>query len=116
MASDFETALETGDIAALRAIPKADLHNHAIGGGNRDFVREKTGVDIAPIDQVLHSMDEMHEWAGKHTGQAFKGPHGRMIGIGVNDEFLALYRAGVFTAAELDQIRLNGLTDQPLRR
>ena len=28
---------------------------------------------------------------------------------------VALYRAGVFTAAELDQIRLNGLTDQPLR-
>jgi adenosine deaminase len=81
MSSDFETALAAGDIAALRALPKADLHNHAIGGGNRDFVREKTGVDVAPIDHVLHSMDEMHEWAGKHTGQAFKGPHGRMIGI-----------------------------------
>lgn len=81
MASAFEVALAANDIAALRAIPKADLHNHAIGGGNRDFVREKTGVDIAPIDRVLHSMDEMHEWAGKHTGQAFKGPLGRMIGI-----------------------------------
>jgi hypothetical protein len=38
-----------------------------------------------------------------------------MFGIGVTDEYLALYQAGVFTAAELDQIRLNGLTDQPLR-
>ena len=38
-----------------------------------------------------------------------------MFGIGVTDEYLALYRAGVFTAAELDQIRLNGLGDQPLR-
>jgi adenosine deaminase len=38
-----------------------------------------------------------------------------MFGIGVTDEYLSLYRAGVFTAAELDQIRRNGLTDQPLR-
>ena len=38
-----------------------------------------------------------------------------MFGIVVTDEYLALYRAGLFTAAELDQIRLNGLSDQPLR-
>ena len=33
------------------------------------------------------------------------------FGNGVSEEFLALHRAGVFTAAELDQIRLNGLSD-----
>jgi adenosine deaminase len=81
MTSDFEAALVAGDIAALRASPKADLHNHIIGGGNRDDVREKTGVDVAPLDYVLKSMDEMHEWNGKHMGDAFKGPLGRMIGI-----------------------------------
>ncbi len=81
MATAFEAALLAGDIPALRAIPKADLHNHIIGGGNRDYVRDRTGVDIAPLDHVLNSMDEMHEWSGKHTGVAFKGPHGRMVGI-----------------------------------
>jgi hypothetical protein len=81
MPSDFETALAAGDVAALRAIPKADLHNHFNLGGNRDFVREKTGVDVVPIDHVLNSMNEMHEWVGKHVGPAIKGPMGRMLGL-----------------------------------
>ncbi len=34
-----------------------------------------------------------------------------VFGASVSDEFLALYDAGVFTAAELDTIRLNGLRD-----
>ncbi len=81
MPSAFELALAANDIAALRASPKADLHNHIIGGGNRDAVREKTGVDVVPLDHALKSMDEMHEWAGKHISPAFAGPHGRMVGI-----------------------------------
>jgi Adenosine deaminase len=36
-----------------------------------------------------------------------------MFGQSVSDEFLNLYRAGLFNAAELDQIRLNGLSDDP---
>lgn len=81
MPSAFEIALAANDIAALRAIPKADLHNHITFGGNRDYVREKTGVDVAPLDHVLTSLDAMHEWAGRHIGAAFKGPQGRMIGL-----------------------------------
>ena len=57
MSSDFAAALEAGDVAALRAIPKADLHNHVTFGGNRDFVRERTGVDVARLDQVLRALD-----------------------------------------------------------
>ena len=34
-----------------------------------------------------------------------------MFGTTVSKEFLALYDAGLFTAAELDEIRLNGLSD-----
>ena len=34
-----------------------------------------------------------------------------MFGITVSEEFLALYDSGLFTAAELDEIRLNGLRD-----
>jgi hypothetical protein len=36
-----------------------------------------------------------------------------MFGQSVSDEFLNLYRAGLFSAAELDQIRQNGLSDDP---
>ena len=34
-----------------------------------------------------------------------------IFGSSLSEEFLALYRAGVFGAAELDQIRLNGFSD-----
>ena len=35
-----------------------------------------------------------------------------VFGRTVSEEFLELYRTGVFTAAELDIVRLNGLNDQ----
>jgi len=56
MLIDFATALEVGDLEALRRAPKADLHIHGFGGGDRAFIRERTGVDIAPVDGVLASM------------------------------------------------------------
>jgi adenosine deaminase len=34
-----------------------------------------------------------------------------VFGQGVSEEFLALYQAGLFNAAELDEIRLEGLGD-----
>ena len=101
MSSDFAAALEAGDLAALRAIPKADLHNHFTFGGNRAFVREKTGIDVAPLDHALQSMDEMHEWAGKHISPAFQGLQGRMLGI-----------EATFVQARLDGVtRLDGGED-----
>jgi adenosine deaminase len=36
-----------------------------------------------------------------------------MFGQSVSDEFLNLYRAGLLSAAELDEIRQNGLSDDP---
>ena len=101
MSSDFAAALEAGDLAELRAIPKADLHNHFTFGGNRAFVREKTGIDVAPLDHALQSMDEMHEWAGKHISPAFQGLQGRMLGI-----------EATFVQARLDGVtRLDGGED-----
>ena len=35
-----------------------------------------------------------------------------VFGQSVSEEYLNLYRAGVFTTAELDQIRQNGLSDE----
>ncbi len=71
--SAFQAALEAGDLAAIRATPKADLHLHAIGSGNRAFLRERTGRDIAPVDHPLNSMDDMHAWTGEHLGDLFQG-------------------------------------------
>ena len=79
MTSAFQAALEAADLAALRACPKADLHIHAVLGGCRDFIRERTGRDIAPLEGVLASMDEMHAWTESQTGGLFRNPEGRAL-------------------------------------
>lgn len=79
MPSAFEAALAAGDLAALRAIPKADLHNHSFMGGSREFVKQRTGRDIAPLRHALGSMAEMHDWVRQAVGTAFEGPDGRLI-------------------------------------
>ncbi|MCI3132100.1 hypothetical protein [Phenylobacterium aquaticum] len=79
METEFQAALEAGDLAGLRACPKADLHIHALMGGDRDWVRARTGRDIAPLEHVLGSMDEMHAWVSDATGDVFKGGAGRAV-------------------------------------
>lgn len=69
--SEFADALEAGDIDALRGCPKADLHNHGAACGHRGFLRERTGVDIAPLTAPLRSMDEMHAWFAANIAPAF---------------------------------------------
>ena len=54
---EFIKALTEGDLAAVRKVPKADLHNHFVLGGSRKYLLEHTGKDIQPIQKPLHSMD-----------------------------------------------------------
>jgi hypothetical protein len=175
--TSFTSALLSGDLPAVRACPKADLHTHGFAKADRDYVREKTGHDIEPVTVPLRSMDAMHEWAKANIGvwravevlELDEVQHGiaaaesatvmrfladRQIrlnicptsnlllgrvarlqdhpirklfdagvkvtvnsddaivsGVGVSEDFLRLYQAGVFTAAELDLIRRRGLED-----
>jgi adenosine deaminase len=78
MTTGFQDALKLGDVYALRAIPKSDLHNHAFAGGNRALVSEWAGQDIAPLDRPLASMAEMHVWVKDRLGSVFDGPKGRL--------------------------------------
>jgi hypothetical protein len=78
MTPTFSDALKAGDVHALRAIPKSDLHNHALAGGHRALVSEWAGRDIAPLDQPLTSMAEMHAWVEERLGSLFAGPQGRL--------------------------------------
>lgn len=75
----FVAALKAGDLPALRRIPKADLHVHAYLGGCRNYVRERTGRDIPPLDGVLASMDEMHAWNREHLAPVFDPPDRRAL-------------------------------------
>lgn len=76
----FEAALANHDRNALIACPKSELHTHATLGGSRSFVRQRTGIDIVPLDRVLASMDDMHDWvSANRIGEAFPGAQGRML-------------------------------------
>ena len=78
MSTPFEDALLARDIGALRQCPKADLHNHFIGGGNRTWLSQISGRDIAPLDRPIKSMAEMHAWTDRHINPLFPGPKGRL--------------------------------------
>src|SRR6516164_2375152 len=68
MSGGFAAALESGDLAAVRAFPKADLHNHGVLCGDRQFLREATGVDVAPLAAPIGSMAEMGAWVDANIG------------------------------------------------
>ncbi len=75
----FIEVLENGNIDEIRRFPKADLHNHFVLGGNRDYISDKTGYVIEAISQPLRSMSEMDAWSGKYIGNRFNSPEGRRI-------------------------------------
>ncbi len=79
MTSAFEHALADRNLDTIRATPKGDLHNHFHAGGQRAFVRERTGRDIPPLDHVLSSMAEMHAWVDRQFGPVFEGTFGRLL-------------------------------------
>ena len=78
MITAFQTALKTGDLDAIRRVPKSDLHNHFFLGGNRVHVSEWAGKDIAPLDHKLGCMAELHEWVQTRFGTLFVGAQGRL--------------------------------------
>ena len=59
----FIEALKSKDLEAIRNFPKADLHNHFVLGGNREYIFEKTGYEVKPISNPLKSMNEMDAWS-----------------------------------------------------
>jgi adenosine deaminase len=77
----FADALASGDVRAVRACPKADLHTHGWANSDRAYIFEKTGRDIAPVAAPLASMDAMHAWAKTNIGDLFDGHAGRLLGI-----------------------------------
>ena len=73
---EFTNALIQGDLEAVRRCPKADLHNHFVLGGSREYLREYSGKDIQPIKEPIHSMNEMHTWTSQNLGDYFETVEG----------------------------------------
>lgn len=89
----FITALELGDLDGVRRAPKAESHTHGPFGGDRAWLAERSGRDIAPVARPLASMDEMHSWTAAHVGDLFKGKTGRRLGW--NGAFVRARRDGL---------------------
>lgn len=75
----FICALKNNDLDTIREIPKADLHNHFVLGGSRDYIQSKTGYNIQPIKSVLHSMADMHKWSNENLGSRFNSKDMRKL-------------------------------------
>jgi adenosine deaminase len=80
MTQSFAAALQSGDLAAVRAFAKADLHNHGALSGDREFLREACGVDVAPLTAPIGSMAEMHAWVDSNIGPIINRKGGRLLG------------------------------------
>ena len=76
---EFTKALIEGNLEAIRKCPKADLHNHFVLGGSRRYLLEHSGINIQPITEPLHSMDEMHAWNSRNQGGFFETAEGRRM-------------------------------------
>jgi adenosine deaminase len=75
----FIDALKSEDLEAIRSFPKADLHNHFVLGGSREYIFGKTGYEISPISEPLKSMSEMDAWSSKYVGNRFNTAEGRKL-------------------------------------
>lgn len=93
--NEFINALERQDINALRRIPKADLHNHFALGGNREYIKEITGIEIPYYKGVLKSMNDMHNWNSIYLGERFNNRYMRKVLIDAT-----------FVQANLDGIKI----------
>lgn len=76
----FIAALEADDLEGVRRAPKAESHTHGPFGGDRAWLAERTGRDVAPVSRPLASMDEMHAWTAANVADLFKGREGRRLG------------------------------------
>ena len=75
----FSEALKSGNIENIRRFPKPDVHNHFVLGGSRDYIFQKTGVEIKPITKPLNSMNEMDAWSSQYIGKRFNNSEGRKM-------------------------------------
>lgn len=75
----FIKALETHDANMIKKIPKSDLHNHFVLGGNREYIKKATGISIPYFEGILSSMQDMHDWNNKYVGEKFNSSEMRKL-------------------------------------
>jgi adenosine deaminase len=119
---------EWGDADSVqRAVEELDLDEvqHGIAAAQSTSVMKfladhRIRLNICPTSNVLlgrveglaeHPIRKLYDAGVKVTVNT---DDVLVFGQSVSDEFLNLYRVGLFSAAELDELRQNGLSDEPL--
>lgn len=92
---DFINYIKNLDIAGIRRIPKADLHNHFSLGGSREYIFKATGIEIPVLENKLSSMQDMHDWNNRYIGSHFD-----------NSEMRKLMIDATFYQAKLDGVTI----------
>jgi len=81
LSAQFITALKNHDLETIKLVPKSDLHNHFVLSGHREFLKQKTNLNIIPLTKPLESMDEMHKWVAENLGDHFHTSERRKLMI-----------------------------------
>ncbi|MEI7663607.1 MAG: adenosine deaminase, partial [Bacteroidota bacterium] len=71
---DFRDALENNSLAALRAFPKADLHNHCLLGGNRQVIEKHFGKKLEKFSTAGDGIAGLNSWIGRVYRPFFELP------------------------------------------
>lgn len=75
----FIHALKSDDLNVVRQIPKSDLHNHFVLGGDRRYIKSVTGFDIPYFKGTMSSMQEMQDWNNAYLGERFNNSDMRKL-------------------------------------
>ena len=69
--SQFIEGLKRHSLEDIRVCAKADLHNHFVLGGSREYIKRYKNIEIMPLERPLSSMQEMNGWSDKYIGSRF---------------------------------------------
>ena len=69
--SQFIEGLKRHSLEDIRVCAKADLHNHFVLGGSREYIKRYKNIEIMPLERPLSSMQDMNGWSDKYIGSRF---------------------------------------------
>lgn len=72
MKDQFIAALQQNNLAEMRKVPKADLHNHITRGGNKRYIEDWCGVKI-PDCPKFADLHEMNQWNALNIKPLLRG-------------------------------------------
>jgi len=75
---DFICALHDSSLDQLKRIEKSDLHNHAIMGGNINYLSHRLNINLTSFYGVFKSVSEMDTWTKININTHCKGFRGYM--------------------------------------